>query len=215
MPLFDEVRVAVAPALNHSGSAEFDPAKVGDLMASELSGLEGVKVVGVSRVLAVLAEQGDVRIRSPEHALEVCEKLGVDLILVFAVTEYDPYTPVVGLAAQLYGPWKADGPQGGLDPVAASRAARPFPVPQGFGGTGPQAQVQRTFNAAHEAVQRDVQRYAHSRSANTGPLGWKRYLASQEAYLRYCCFSMARELMSQRMENRSAAAVAAAGETGQ
>jgi hypothetical protein len=147
--------------------------------------------------------------------LDVCERLGADLILVFAVTEYDAYTPVVGLAAQLYGPWKAEGPQGGLDPVAASRAARPFPVPQGFGGVGPQAQVQRTFNAAHEAVQRDVERYAHSRSAKRGPLGWKRYLASQETYLRYCCFSVARELMSQRMENRSAAAVAAAGETGQ
>ena len=208
--------MAVAPALNHSGSAEFDPVKVGDLMASELSGLEGVKVVGVNRVLAVLAEQGDVRIRSPEHALDVCERLGVDAILVFAVTEYDPYTPVVGLAAQIYGPWQAEGPQGGLDPVAASRAARPFPVPAGLRrASGPQAQVQRTFNAAHEAVQRDVQRYAHSRSANTGPLGWKQYLASQEAYLRYCCFSVARELMSQRMENQAAAAVAAARETGQ
>ena len=124
MPLFDEVRVAVAPALNHSGSAEFDPAKVGDLMASELSGLEGVKVVGVSRVLAVLAEQGDVRIRSPEHALEVCERLGVDLILVFAVTEYDAYTPVVGLAAQLYGPWKAEGPQGGHFCSSATSSAK-------------------------------------------------------------------------------------------
>jgi len=211
----EEVRVAVAPALNHSGGAEFDPAKVGDLMASELSGLEGVKVVGVSRVLAVLAEQGDVRIRSPEHALDVCERLGVDAILVFAVTEYDAYTPVVGLAAQLYGPWRPAEQQGELDPVAASRAARPFPVPQGFGGIRPQAQVQRTFNAAHEAVQREVQRYAHSRSATTGPLGWKRHLVSQEGYLRYCCFSVARELLLQRMENKSAAAVAAAGETGQ
>src|SRR5512136_802028 len=49
-----EVRLAVAPALNHSGSPEFDAVKVGDLMASELSGLEGVKIVGVNRVLSVL-----------------------------------------------------------------------------------------------------------------------------------------------------------------
>lgn len=208
----EEVRVAVAPVLNHSGSAEFDPARVGDLMASELSGLEGVKVVGVSRVLAVLAEQGSVRIQSPEHALQVCERLGVDAILVFAITEYDAYTPVVGLAAQLYGPWRAEA---GLDPVAASRAARPFPVRPGFGGAVPQAQAQRTFNGAHEAVQRDVQRYAHSRSAQAGPLGYRRYLVSQEAFLRYCCFTVARELMLQRMENQSAAAVAAAGETAQ
>lgn len=209
----EEVRVAVAPALNQSGSTEFDLVRIGDLMASELSGLEGVKVIGVSRVLAVLAEQGNVRIQSPEHALYVCDRLGADAILVFAITEYDAYTPIVGVAAQLYGPWKADATA--WDPVAASRAARPFPVPQAFGGIRPQAQVQRTFNADHDAVQRDVQRYAHSRSADAGPLGWKRYLVSQESYVRYCCFTAARELMSQRMENQAAASVAAAGETGQ
>jgi hypothetical protein len=208
----EEVRVAVAPALNHSGSSEFDPVKVGDLMASELSGLEGVRVVGVNRVLAVLAEQGVGRIQSPEHALDVCSQLGVDAILVFAVTEYDAYTPVVGLAAQLYGPRRIETT---FDPVAASRMARPFPVAEEFGGIRPQAESQRVFNANHDDVQREVQLYAHSRVENPSPFGWRRYLASQEGYLRYCCFTVARELMTQRMENQAAANLAAARESGQ
>ena len=68
--------IAVAPALNFSGNAQFDPVQVADLMASELSELPQIGVIGVSRVLAVLAEQGVERIQSPEHALQVCENLG-------------------------------------------------------------------------------------------------------------------------------------------
>jgi len=204
-------RVAVAPALNFSGSADFDPAKVADLMASELSSVPGAGVIGVSRVLAILAEQGVDRIQSPDHALDVCDRLGADAILVFAITEYDAYTPVVGLAAQLYGP----RPGGvALDPVAASRTARPFPVARGAEATRPWAQVQRVFNGAHEAVQRDVRRYADSRGADESPYGWRRCLASQEWYLRYCCFTVARGLMAQQTDDQAVAGLAAAEELG-
>ncbi len=205
------VRVAVAPALNFSGSADFDPVKAADLMASELSSLQGVGVIGVSRVLAILAEQGVGQIQSPEHALDVCDRLGADAILVFAITEYDPYTPVVGMAAQLYGQRSAARV---LDPVAASRMARPFPVTRRADAAWPQAQVQRVFNAAHETVQRDVRRYAESRSAQESPYGWRRYLASQQWYLRYCCFTVARDLMEQQMEDQAVANLAAAEELG-
>jgi hypothetical protein len=112
----------------------------------------------------------------------------------------------------LYGPRRIDT---AFDPVAASRTARPFPVVQEFGGIRPQAESQRVFNAAHEDVQRDVQRYARSRVEDQSPFGWRQYLASQEGYLRYCCFTVSRELMAQRMENQAAANLAAARESGQ
>lgn len=186
--------IAVAPALNFSGSAQFDPIHVADLMASELSELAGIGVIGVSRVLAVLAEQGVERIQSPEHALQVCERLGADAIVVFAVTEYDAYTPIVGLAAQLYGP-RPQGPK--LDPVATSRMARPFPVVSPREALRPWAQTQRTFHAEHEDVRCELRRYAEPRSAGRSPYGWRKYLASQTWYLRFCCHVVVGDLMQQ------------------
>jgi len=50
--------IAVAPALNQSGSADFDPSRFADLMASELDNATGISVIPVSRVLAALAAEG-------------------------------------------------------------------------------------------------------------------------------------------------------------
>ena len=186
--------VAVAPAMNASGSSAFDVVQVADLMASELSDVPDVGVIGVNRVLAILAEQGVDQVQSPEHALDLCDRLGADAILVFAITEYDAYTPVVAIAAQLYGKRPA---QPALDPVAASRMARPFAVAPRSEATRPWAQAQRTFNAAHESVHQDVRDYAKTRGGDESPYGWRKYLASQERYLRYCCFSIARELVQE------------------
>ena len=188
--------IAVAPALNFSGGSDFDPSSVADLMASELSYLEGANVIPISRVLAVLARQGRQEIGSPSHALEVADTLGADAILVFAVTEYDPYNPpVVGIAAQLYGFRRPDS-LGGIDPVLVSRQARPFALSPRVPATVPVAQAERVFDASHESVAGEVRAYARHRTEDLGPMGWKRYLASQRHYLRYCCHAIIGELAS-------------------
>lgn len=186
--------IAVAPALNFSGSSAFDPVVVGDYMASELSTIEGVRVVGVTRVMSILADQGVTQIQSPEHAVQVCERIGADAILVFAITEYDPYRPIVGIAAQIYG--RPAAPRT-LDPVATSRMARPFPVPDRTDAVLPWGEVQKTFNGVHEDIQMQVRDYADDRNESDTPYGWRKYLVSQEWYLRFCCFAVARELVSQ------------------
>jgi hypothetical protein len=189
-----ERTVAVAPALNFSGRSDFDPVRVADLFASELSETSGVGVIGLNRVLAVLADQGLGRVQSPKHAVWVAEQLGADSIVVFAVTEYDPYTPIVGLAAQMYGRQTADR---SVDPVAASRMARPFAVGDRQDPYRPRAQTQRTFNAGHEDVQRQVRGYAETRMGEGSAYGWRRCLVSQEAFVRFCCHVVIRDLMAQ------------------
>ena len=57
-PALGPMSIAVAPALNLSGSADFDRNRFADLMASELGGAEGISVIPVSRVLGILAAQG-------------------------------------------------------------------------------------------------------------------------------------------------------------
>lgn len=192
------VTIAVAPALNFSGAGDFDPSSVADLMASELSYLEGVNVIPVSRVLAVLARQGRREIGSPSHALEVAETLGADAILVFAVTEYDPYNPpIMGIAAQLYG-FRRGGSLGSLDPILVSRQAKPFALRSRVPATAPLAQAERVFDASHDCVTGEVKAFAESRREDSGPFGWEKYVASQRHYLRFCCHAIIKELASSR-----------------
>jgi hypothetical protein len=190
-PFNRPITIAVAPAFNHSGSSAIDQVKAADLMGSELSTIPNVRVIVVNRVLAVLAAQGVQQIQSAEHALDVCERLGADAILVFAIMEYDPYTPVVGISAQLFGPKPLEV---ALDPVAASRMARPLPVQQPYEVNHLWGQLQRTYNGAHEAVKEEVRQYAETRNANESPYGWRQYLVSQQNFLRFCCFSTAKKL---------------------
>jgi len=194
-PWLGPMRVAVAPALNYSGSADFDPFAVADLMASELAAVQGFEVLPVSRTLAVLSRQGTAFVESPAHAQEVREALGADAILVFAITEYNPYEPpVVGITAQLYG-GKPGAQVAGIDPVRIARSAAP--VSRGVPRTAnvPLAQVATVRNAAHDPVIREVQDYARARDGGESPYGWRKYVVSQQSYLRFCCHAAIKELV--------------------
>lgn len=192
--------IAVAPALNFSGSSAFDPVVVGDTMASELSTLPGVGVIGVNRVLAVMAEQNCARIQSPQHAVQICERLGADAIVVFAITEYDPYTPVVGMTAQLYTRHRP-AELASHEPV--HQPGMPATASAGEPSCRPVAECQRVFNARHERVQNAVREYADKRNEGNSPYGWRKYVASQELFLRYCCHAVAREMLMQPVEGFS------------
>lgn len=195
--------IAVAPAMNLSGSSDFDPNRIADLMASELNYAEGIKVIPVSRVLTVLGAQGQTRVESPAHALELIKLLGADAILVFAVTEYDPYDPpTMGISAQLFGA-RSQMRYGALDPIALSRQA-------GLVSSGPTkrgkirgllAQTQRVFSASHGSVVEDIKRFAAYRGADDSPYGWRRFVVNQQDYVRYCCHATIRSLLSGSYES--------------
>ena len=189
--------VAVAPAINLSGSTDFDRNRFADLMASELSYAEGVSVIPVSRALGVLAAQGTDGVTSPTHALELVKLLGADAILVFAVTEYDPYDPPsIGISAQLYGTRPGPG-DGSLDPVALSRQANLAASRTPESAQRLLAQTQRVFDAAHGAVVADLRAFAKLRDGEDSPFGWRKYVVSQQHYIRYCCHATIRTLLNE------------------
>ncbi len=179
--------VAVAPALNLSGSTDFDPNRFADLMASELSYAEQIRVIPVSRVLGVLAAQGRDTVESARHAGELADWLGADAILVFAVTEYDPYDPPrIGISAQLYG----KRPRPGIElagPVDTPSRFRPDGVPPEQPSVHVLAEAQRVFDADHAGVVAEIRSFAYRRSAGESPYGWKKYVVSQEGFTRFCC----------------------------
>jgi hypothetical protein len=178
---FGHVSIAVAPAVNLSGSRDFDPNRLADLMAVELGYVQGVRVIPVSRVLGVLAAQGTAEIRSAAQAVEVAQWVGADAILVFAVTEYDPYDPPrVGISAQLY------GAKSQTDEAVAG--AEPASQPAAKSGNEPiLAETQRVFDASHAGVVSEIQEFAKHRIADDSPYGWRKYVVTQEGFVEFCC----------------------------
>lgn len=186
---FGPMTIAVAPAVNLSGSSDFDATRFADLMASELGHADGVTVIPVSRVLAVFATQGVASVRSPSHAMELVSLLGADAILVFAVSEYDPYEPPsIGISAQLFGVRSRPG-DGALDPVALSRQTTLATMRSGAPSRGLLVQTQRVFDATHQSVVDEIRSFAAKRGGDASPYGWRKYVVSQQSFIRFCCYS--------------------------
>ena len=185
-PTLGRVTIAVAPALNLSGSTDFDPNRFADLMAGELTYAEHISVIPVSRVLGVLAGQGVDRVESPAHASEIATRLGADAILVFAVTEYDPYDPPrVGISAQLF--------------AAAPTADHGTPATGvGSSGMSPRAlaETQRRFDATHADVDDEIRSFARKRGADGSAYGWRKYVVSQQHFIQFCCSATIKALLN-------------------
>lgn len=223
--------IAVAPILNFSGSYDLDPVKAADLLASELTDFDGIVVLPVSRVVAALMAEGKEQVESPRHALEIARRVGADAIIVAGVTEYDPYTPTVALAIQMYADTPAarrfgfDGssppgrhgdqaPGGRYDEgpnsidddmgVWANHGRR---LASSEDSLSPLGQIQKVYNATHDDVVSDVERYARKRDAGDSPYGWQEYLKVQTKYLRFCWHDAL-----ERMASRQAGLFAAAGD---
>lgn len=192
---YGPMTIAVAPAVNLSGSSDFDPARFADLMASELGHAAGIRVIPVSRVLGVFAAQGVDSVQSVTHALELVTLLGADAILVFSVNEYDPFEPPsIGITAQLFGVEPRSG-GGQLDPIEFTRQTTLGAKRGGPRSRGLLAETQRVFDASHDSVVAEIREFASLRDADASPYGWRKYVVSQQAFIRFCCHATISELL--------------------
>jgi len=183
-PFLGTATVAVAPAVNVSGSVDFDPNRLADQMASELGFADRITVIPVSRVLGAMAVQGKDQVTSRPQAMEVAEIVGADAILVFAVTEYDAFDPPrIGITAQLFGV----APVGSMTgPVGDANAQEGRLL----------AQTQRVFSGANAEVVQEIMSYAALRDGDESPYGWRRYVVSQQHFVRFCCHATIKSLLS-------------------
>jgi len=203
-PFPSNTTIAVAPILNFSGEFSLDPVAAADLLASELADVQCVSIMPVNRVMAVLAMQNKRQIESPEHALLVAEAVGADAIIVAGITEYNAYTPIVGVALQLY--TLPNRRVERIDPITLSRQAKPVVLGEMTDPLRPKAQVQMVYNGMHKDVVDAVEHYAKPRTDDSNPLGWRQYLKVQSLYLRFCWHDAVERLMEQE---RARVAVAA------
>jgi hypothetical protein len=51
------------------------------------------------------------------------------------------------------------------------------------------------FDASHEYVVAGIRQFAAERNADESPYGWRRYVVSQQEFVRYCCHATIRELL--------------------
>lgn len=201
----EPVIIVVAPVINLSAMSDLDPVVLTDWVAAEWLDFPNVGVVPVNMTLAALQRQGKYRVETPADAVALAEELGADATVVTAITEYDPYDPPrVGLVMQWYGVDSAPV-GGGLDPVLASRDATGLEVMPAAADERTTIQVQRGFNAAHQGVLRELREYARDRDGEPSALGWKKYVHSQELFVRYCAWSVIRTMLTVRHESRTVA----------
>jgi hypothetical protein len=183
--------VLVTPVLNLSGSTDFDSVRVTDLIASEFATMPGCSVVPVNIVIAELALHGQATVQSPEQAIYLAQQFGADATVITAVTSYNPYfPPEIGITMQWYDadvlPMRGEAKDdGAVEETSIGVVARPL-------------QVQRIYNAAHDAVRKEVRKYADDREGHKSPYKWEIYLQSQELFVRYASWSTIHSIVSLR-----------------
>lgn len=174
-PYRDTRVVAIAPFVNQSGSADVEPLVVSDLFFSELQMVRGFAVLPVNRSLQAMAALRMHSLRSPADAIRLAEAVGADMIVVGAITAYDPYDPPeLGLAVQLY-----VVPGRGLDDGCELPAD---------GAILPRAQLAEVYNARHDIIRKRVQHFAEIRGSDDSPLGWRLYTKSIRHYVRFASY---------------------------
>lgn len=196
-----ERTLAVTPFRNLSGSSYLDVMAVTDEFATELQTIDGLQVVPVNRVLAALVALGMDNVTSPQEAIALAGNLGVDGVIVGAVTRYDPYRPPkIGMLVQLYSRDQADRPNAEnnaqfVNPgqIATQPRRLDMATPAAL---DPRSGVARVFDADQNAVIDRIKEYASTRSGERSPTGWETYLTTRK-YLQFVSHEVIGELLAQ------------------
>jgi hypothetical protein len=180
--------LAIAPAINLSGSRDFDPLVVSDTLYGELQQVSGLNVLPLNKTLLAMQRLGVRSIEDPKGAQRLAAALNADGLVVPAVTAYDPYNPPnVGMILQMYTP--ATG-----RPVAIAVRPNTSTSAEEYAGQ-PVSQVNGVFNATNQSVLRELRGYAAGRTEYDSALQEKKFLVNSDLYMRFVCHAMVRRLM--------------------
>jgi len=194
---------AIAPAVNQSGSRDFDPLAVSDKVFEEMQQVRGLSVLPVNKTLAAMQRLGMRAIDSPQSACRLADVLGADFLLVPAVTAYDPYNPpTVGMTMALYSSTTrfASTPSA-TEPIARSITGATLPgtaepaTASASASAQPVAQVSAIFNSHNQSVLEELAEFAKGRTNYESALQSHQFLADSDAYMRFVCHAMARRMI--------------------
>jgi len=167
-PYADVYTLAVAPAINLSGSRDFDPYIVSDTLFNEMQQVAGWNVLPLNKTLLAMRRLGIQTIDKPEDVRNLATLLGVNALVIPAVTAYDPYNPpTMGMILQMYETT----------------------------GASPVAQVNAVFNATNQSVLRELRDFAMGRTQYDSAMLDQKFLMDADLYARFVCHAMVRRLI--------------------
>jgi hypothetical protein len=195
---------AVAPAVNLSGQKEVDPLTQADLLFEQLQQVRGLTVVPVNRVVEVYAAMRIDRVQSEQQAMQVCDALGCDALIVPTVTMYDPYNPPkFGGAVQLFLRHPMGGEAVGVDAHELTRqasAASPN-QPPGLPRRSNFVQVADIYDAQNGSVRDKVAAYAAGRFDPKGPMKANEYYISMDRFVGFAYHDLIVTMLSRPQMN--------------
>lgn len=191
-----EVLWAVVPLANESGTTDADRSMVNDHLVAAIEEVQGLRCVPLNRTIAALRGLKMDGVRSPGDVRRLADAMGVDGVIVGAVTAYDPYTPAIGLSIALYArPGSLTRATPDIDPhTLASRPAE-IGSPRGALRDAPVATASENLDAKNHQVLMDLKSYATGRHDQPSALGWKRYTASMDLYTQFAAYHVVDRLL--------------------
>ena len=197
---------AVLPILNQTGKNEIasENYDVQAVFVGQLQQVRGLQVLPMQRVRAYLANKGQVAARTPRQVIQMARELGVDGVIVAAVTRFDPYEPpTVGMTIALFR--RPTGTSAdAVDPILLSR--RPTLLTSESRQTKLVNQQVFQFDARNADVIERVKAFAKRRGGSVeSPWGWRRYVVSAKEYLTFCSYEAIRTLLKSEAEMLAAA----------
>jgi hypothetical protein len=170
--------LAVAPAINLSGTHDFDVLTVSDALFEELQQVGGLNVLPLNKTLIAMQRLNIRTIDSPLTAQKLAEFLEVDCLIIPSVTTFDPYNPPkMGMILQMYTPRHLSRD----NTVTSDRQ--------------PVSQVSAVFNASNQTVLRELRDFAQGRTQYDSALQDERFLMDADAYTRFVCHAMVRRMI--------------------
>ncbi|MBS0191892.1 MAG: hypothetical protein U0573_12900 [Phycisphaerales bacterium] len=193
-----DVLWALAPLRNESATTVVDPLAMSDRVVEAIEQVQGVRCLPMNRTLETMRAIKMPMVRSPADAQRLGDAMGVDAIVVGAITAYDPYDPKIGLALSLIPRTSAmNGMASPSTTTLNSRAVQSSPVeiapstPLGE----PVSSVSELYDGKNQGVQMDVREYAEGRADKQSAAGWRRYLRSADLFAEFVAYRTVDQLV--------------------
>ncbi|MEO1584443.1 MAG: hypothetical protein AAFR96_07720 [Planctomycetota bacterium] len=192
---------AVVPLRNDSGTTILNLDALSDAVVRSCQQIEGVRCLPLNRVLAEMRGLGMTSVASPSEARVLADRLGVNGLIIGAVTAFDPYDPPrIGLALALEGGQAFLGDPGGIS-VDELRGSVVGSAP-GNGATArfrslPSASVAVVFDGRNHGTQMELRRYARGRHEPGSAGGWRTYLKSMPLFTEFAAHAAVSRLVDE------------------